>query len=134
MTRTIPLILACSALVACGGGSSGKERPTQATFTIEVTEQDPNGGKWDKYDSTGMPDIGMCVVTLTGTICYPDQNLLRSQCPDTTKCVFSNIPIPPEAFTVHVIDVDAVNNEDIGRGECDWDNSCTLGQAKVSIE
>ncbi len=81
-----------------------------------------------------MPDIAMCVITRTGEKCYPEGFPVSSACPDTTACVFTDIAIPPDAFEVHLIDVDAVNNEDIGRGECDWDRSCTLGQAEVTIE
>lgn len=128
-------LILLSALVACGGSSS-KERPTEATFKVEVNPTDAKGGKWDRLggDSSAPPDIGICVIARTGKACYPDENLLRSQCPDSFSCTFTGIPIPPEEFTVQVVDVDAINNEEVGQDTCDWDDTCTIGESKVSIE
>ena len=57
------LFILLSALVACGGSSS-KERPTEATFKVEVNPTDAKGGKWDRLggDSSAPPDIGICVI------------------------------------------------------------------------
>jgi hypothetical protein len=132
-----PLILTAIALVlapACGGGSSGKARPEQATFEVKVSETDPEGGLWDRLDSEGRPDIALCIESRVGKRCYPDDKLYSSQCPDSFTCTFQGVSIPPEEFKVTVIDVDAVNNETVGEATCDWDETCTVGMAKVKIQ
>jgi hypothetical protein len=133
MNPNIFSVFALAIITSCGGGDSGKSRPTEANFVVTVSPMDSSGGKWDKYDGEGHPDIGLCVETELGKRCYPDDRLLKSQCPDTNECTFSNIAIPPTPFTVRVVDVDALNNETVGEAECDWGETCTVGQAKVKI-
>ena len=119
---------------ACGGGGSGKSRPDKATFQVKVSETDAEGGLWDRLDSDGKPDIALCVESRVGKRCYPDDKLYSSQCPDSFTCGFTSLPIPAEKFKVTVIDVDAINNETIGEATCDWDETCKVGLAKVTIE
>jgi hypothetical protein len=131
MKRHFSIFLAALLATACG--SSGQTRPTEATFSVTVNPMDKKGGVWDKHDANGHPDIGLCITTEMGKRCYPGDKLRKSQCPDTYKCTFSNIPIPPGKFTVRVVDVDFSNNETVGEGTCDWNKTCTIGQSEVKI-
>lgn len=133
MKPHLPFLLFMLLAPACGGSGSGESRPTEATFSVSVSPMDKEGGKWDRHDSDGHPDICLCIESDLGKRCYPEDRLLSSKCPDTYKCTFSNIPIPATKFTVRVVDVDALNNETIGQATCDWNETCTVGQAKVKI-
>jgi hypothetical protein len=133
MKPHLPFLIVALLTPACGGGESGKSRPTEATFSVTVSPLDKEGGKWDRHDADGHPDIGLCIESELGKRCYPDDRLLNSKCPDTYECTFSNLPIPATEFTVRVVDVDALNNETIGEATCDWNETCTAGQAKVKV-
>ena len=132
-----PQLLALFLMVftsACGGGGSGKTRPDKAVFQVKVSETDAEGGLWDRLDADGKPDIAICIESQLGKRCYPDNKLYNSHCPDSFSCNFGSLPIPAEKFTVTVIDVDAINNETIGESTCDWDETCKVGLAKVTIK
>lgn len=81
--------------------------------TVNAASTKSNGDAWDT--GGGAPDLGICIVTASNTLCDPS---LKGVCQDKFSCTFSKVIVPNGPFSVWVYDIDLAENDSIGSSTC----------------
>ncbi len=91
-------------------------------MTIQVEPSKPNGKSWDRFG--GKPDIMLVVENMRYT---------SVACKNTYRCEMK-FTSNAQKWYIEIYDKDLSLHDLIGNGECQLSqNTCTLGQAKVTI-
>jgi hypothetical protein len=100
---------------------------TNYTIVIKVSSTKPNGNSWDV--GGGAPDI---VLEVEDTR-YSTTRHSSKRCEDTYKCEMS-FSSKNSKWYLEIYDKDVKVDDLIGKGECQANNTCTLGKATVTIQ
>ncbi|MEO0768394.1 MAG: hypothetical protein AAFY72_03020 [Cyanobacteria bacterium J06649_4] len=78
------------------------------------------------------PDIGIYVYD-TGSNYRCTSPVLGTRIEDTLACVFVGVEAPSSAINLAIIDYDISEHDLIGEGSCSIGQTCSVGQAEVTI-
>lgn len=126
----------------------------QVTVEIEVNQTKSTGESWDIDRSvieiapqTGTtikaifekPDIALCIEyeqdPSSPMMCLQskENHDITASCQDSYKCTFSDIYVPSGQSKWIIVDLDALENDVIGKGNCEINSKCQLGQGIINI-
>ena len=126
----------------------------QVTVEIEVNQTKSTGESWDIDRSvveiapqTGSaiksifekPDIALCIEyeqnPSSPMMCLQskENHDITASCQDSYRCTFDNIYVPSGQSKWIIVDLDALENDVIGKGSCDINSQCQLGLAKIEV-
>lgn len=130
----VPAMTATPTALGQARRSTTDGAPVTVSVSVQVDQQDGDGQQWDAGEA---PDVALCVVSTSGTRCYPDGSRdgipRRPQCQDAFLCAFPGVEFPSGSFSLRIVDVDIINNDIVGEGRCAIGARCRIGRATVQV-